>query len=445
MLRHKLNVTILVLAVVALAAVFGLERSSVRSVSAKDKGVYEQLQIFSDVLDLVKENYVEEVENKELIEGAISGMLKALDPHSSYLDPDAYKELQVETKGSFGGIGIEITIRDGVLTVVSPLEGTPAYQLGIEAGDQILQVDGEPTKDMSLMEAVKKMRGPKGTKVTLTIMRKGFTEPKDFIITRAVIAIKSVRKQTLESGYGYLRISHFQSTTLQDLRQALAELEEENRPMKGLILDLRNNPGGLLDQAVKISDEFLEEGLIVYTGGRSNSQNMRFEAHEETRPHPYPIIVLVNEGSASAPEIVAGALQDHKRALILGVKTFGKGSVQTVMPLRNGAALRLTTALYYTPSGRSIQAAGIEPDIVVERRLPEEHEMQHELKQRRVIREEDLKNHMDRDEKRPPEPAPELDEEVEIRERLKKDNQLARALEVLKSWDIFTRIKYGAE
>jgi carboxyl-terminal processing protease len=443
MFKRKFDLTIFVVLFISLTAIFGWERLSIENVSAKDKGVYEQLQVFSDVLDIVKENYVEEVEDEELVEGAISGMLKTLDPHSSYLNPDAYKELQVETKGSFGGIGIEITIRDGVLTVVSPLEGTPAHELGVQAGDQIIRVDGAPTKEMTLMEAVKKMRGPKGTKVVLTIMREGFTKAKEFVITRATIAIKSVRTKILEPGYGYLRLSQFQSTTLKDLRQALAKLEEENQPMKGLILDLRNNPGGLLDQAVKVSDEFLNEGLIVYTGGRLKSQDMRFEAHGNTQPHSYPIVILVNEGSASAAEIVAGALQDHKRAVVVGVKTFGKGSVQTVMPLRNGAALRLTTAIYYTPNGRSIQAKGIEPDIVVARQRPEEQEK--ESARSKVIREEDLKNHMDTEGKTPSNKTPEAAQQDEIKEQLEKDNQLARALEVLKSWEILSRIKYTNE
>jgi len=443
MLKRNLILTIFVVLVVALAAIFGWERLSIENVSAKDKEVYEQLQIFSDVLDIVQENYVHEVEDEELVEGAISGMLKTLDPHSSYLNPDAYKELQVETKGSFGGIGIEITIRDGMLTVVSPLEGTPADDLGIQAGDRILRVDGESTKEMTLMEAVKKMRGPKGTKVVLTIMREGFVKPKEFVVTRATVSIKSVRAKALETGYGYLRLSQFQSTTLRDLRQALAKMEEENQPMKGLILDLRNNPGGLLDQAVKVSDEFLNEGLIVYTGGRLKSQDMRFEAHGNNKSHPYPIVVLVNEGSASAAEIVAGALQDHKRAVVLGVKTFGKGSVQTVMPLRNGAALRLTTAVYYTPSGRSIQAKGIEPDIVVERKLTREQE--EEQTRPRVVREEDLKNHMDSEGQTPSDQTPEAAQQAEIREELEKDNQLARALEVLKSWEILSQMKYSTE
>jgi carboxyl-terminal processing protease len=440
---RKFRLTILVVMLVGLAAVFAWERLSIQKVSAEDKTVYEQLQIFSDVLDIVQENYVEEADSKELVEGAINGMLKTLDPHSSYLNPDAYKELQVETKGSFGGIGIEITIRDGFLTVVSPLEGTPAYDLGIEAGDQILRVDGESTKEMTLMEAVKKMRGPKGTKVVLTIMREGFAKPKDYVVTRATIAIKSVRAKTLEPGYGYLRLSQFQSTTAKDLGQALTKLEKENQPLKGLILDMRNNPGGLLDQAVKVSDEFLDEGLIVYTGGRLKSQDMRFEAHTNTRPHRYPIVVLVNEGSASAAEIVAGALQDHKRAVVVGVETFGKGSVQTVMPLRNGAALRLTTSLYYTPSGRSIQAKGIEPDIVVERELPRKRD--EDRGRLRVIREEDLKNHMDGEGETEAETKPEPTQESESKQQLESDNQLARALEVLKSWEILSQMKYAHE
>jgi carboxyl-terminal processing protease len=440
---RKLSLTVLVALLVGLSAIFVWDRLGIERVSAEDQTVYENLQIFSDVLDIVKENYVQKVESDELIEGAISGMLRTLDPHSSYLDPDAYKELQVETKGSFGGIGIEITVRDGVLTVVSPLEGTPAYELGIQAGDQILRVDGEPTKEMTLMEAVKKMRGPKGTNVVLTIMREEFTKPQDFVVTRDTIAIKSVRSKTLEPGYGYIRISQFQSSTARDLRKDISELEKENKPLKGLILDLRNNPGGLLDQAVKVSDEFLNEGLIVYTGGRLKSQDMRFEAHMNTRPHSYPVVVLVNEGSASAAEIVAGALQDHKRAVVVGVKTFGKGSVQTVMPLRNGAALRLTTALYYTPSGRSIQAKGIVPDIVVERTIT--RGMEDDRQGAKAIREEDLKNHMETGQKEPAGAEQDSDQGSTIQKELSRDNQLSRALDVLKSWEIFSQMKYGSQ
>jgi carboxyl-terminal processing protease len=332
--------------------------------SGSSKEEYYQLQIFSDVLDIVKENYVREVEEEKLIEGAISGMLKTLDPHSSYKNPDDYKELQVESKGSSGGIGIEITIHEGALTVVTAYEGAPAYESGIQSGDQIIRMDGELTKEMTLIEAVRKLRGPKGTKVVLTIVREEFTKPKDFVITKATVAIKSVRTRILEPGYGYIRLSQFQSSTLRDLSQALTKLEKENKPMKGLVLDLRNNPGGLLDQAVKVSDEFLDEGLIVYTGGRLKSQDMRFEAHKNTSPHAYPIVVLVNEGTAAGAEIVAAALQDHKRAVILGGKTYGQGSIQTVMPLRNGGALRLTTAMIYRPIGQPIQEEGITPDII---------------------------------------------------------------------------------
>jgi carboxyl-terminal processing protease len=290
------------------------------------------------------------------------------------------------------------------------------------------------------MEAVQKMRGPKGSKVILTIMREGFDKPKDFEVTRAIIPIKSVRAKTLEPGYGYVRLSQFQSTTATDLADALAKLEKENQPMRGLILDLRNNPGGLLDQAVKVSDEFLDEGLIVYTGGRVKSQDMRFMAHKNSEPHSYLIVVLVNEGTASAAEIVAGALQDHKRAVILGVKTFGKGSVQTVMPLRNGAALRLTTALYYTPNGRSIQAKGIEPDIVVERQAPPPKPKEERAKPK-AIREEDLKNHMEEEGGAAPEQKLEPADEAKAKEDLAKDNQLARALELLKSWELLSTIK----
>jgi len=433
------NIAVLLVILALSAGLFAWARWNSKGYSAEAKEVYEQLRVFSEALDLVKENYVRDVEDQKLIEGAISGMLKTLDPHSSYLDPEGYKELQVETKGSFGGIGVEITVRDGYLTVVSPLEGTPAYDLGIQAGDHILMVDGQPTKDMSLMEAVQKMRGPKGSKVILTIMREGFDKPKDFEITRAIIPIKSVRAKTLEPGYGYVRLSQFQSTTATDLADALAKLEKENQPMRGLILDLRNNPGGLLDQAVKVSDEFLDEGLIVYTGGRVKSQDMRFMAHKNSEPHSYLIVVLVNEGTASAAEIVAGALQDHKRAVILGVKTFGKGSVQTVMPLRNGAALRLTTALYYTPNGRSIQAKGIEPDIVVERQAPPPKPKEERAKPK-AIREEDLKNHMEEEGVAAPEQKPEPADEAKAKDDLAKDNQLARALELLKSWELLSTI-----
>jgi len=332
--------------------------------SATEEGTYEQLKLFASVYDLVQRYYVTEVEPQKLIYGAIEGMLRSLDPHSSFLKPTDYKELQIETKGSFTGIGIEISLRDGILTVVSPIEGTPAYKAGLKANDKIIKIEGKSTKNMGLIEAVKLLRGPKGTKVTISIFREGWNQLKDVTLTRDVIPIKSVRYHTLEQGYGYVRISNFQNKTSLELRKALNDLEKEGE-LKGLVLDLRNNEGGLLDQAVKVADQFLDEGLIVYTDGRIKDQIMRFTAHPDPEPSTYPIVILVNEGSASASEIVAGALQDHKRALVMGTQTFGKGSVQTIIPLEDGAAVRLTTALYYTPSGRSIQAKGIVPDIIV--------------------------------------------------------------------------------
>ena len=338
----------------------------VHKVSARSNKTYEKLRIFTEVLEIVKKNYVEEVNTEDLVTGAIEGMLDSLDPHSAYLSPDMYRELQVETKGSFGGLGIEIAIRDRILTVIAPIEDTPAYGAGIKAGDKILKIEGESTKGLSLMKCVEKLRGPKGTKVTITIMREGLAQPKDFTIVRDIIEIKSVKFKTLEKGYGYLRISQFQEQTSADLREALDALQKENpQGINGLIVDLRNNPGGLLDQAVAVVDFFLDHGLIVAVKGRGDGEKIMFKAHKEGTLPPWPIVVLVNHGSASASEIVAGALQDYGRGVILGTKTFGKGSVQTIIALEDGSGLRLTTARYYTPSGRSIQDEGIHPDVPV--------------------------------------------------------------------------------
>lgn len=419
--------------------------------SAATREAYEKLKLFADVLDIVEKNYVEEVKTGDLIYGSIKGMLETLDPHSSFMTPDDFKELQVETKGIFSGIGIEITLKDGILTIVSPIEGTPAYNAGLKAGDRILKIDGKTTKNMSLIEAVKKLRGPRGTKVTISILREGWSEIKDFALVRDVIPIHSVKHKTLEEGYGYARIINFQDKTSQDLKSALDDLEQQNKPLKGLILDLRNNPGGLLDQAVRVADEFIEDGIVVYTDGRIKSQNVRFTAHKGEKPHPYPIIVLVNEGSASASEIVAGALQDHKKAIILGAQTFGKGSVQTVIPLDDGSGLRLTTALYYTPSGRSIQAKGITPDIIVAGQFNLHKE---KMKKIKILREKDLEHHIKNDrEEAEPETPPDIGEEEEkpdtdkdkkddkdAGETSEEDIQLNRALQILKSWEIFSKI-----
>ncbi len=420
--------------------------------SAATREAYEKLKLFADVLDIVEKNYVEEVKTGDLIYGSIKGMLETLDPHSSFMTPDDFKELQVETKGIFSGIGIEITLKDGILTIVSPIEGTPAYNAGLKAGDRILKIDGKTTKNISLIEAVKKLRGPRGTKVTISILREGWSEIKDFALVRDVIPIHSVKHKTLEEGYGYARIINFQDKTSQDLKSALDDLEQQNKPLKGLILDLRNNPGGLLDQAVRVADEFIEDGIVVYTDGRIKSQNVRFTAHKGEKPHPYPIIVLVNEGSASASEIVAGALQDHKKAIILGAQTFGKGSVQTVIPLDDGSGLRLTTALYYTPSGRSIQAKGITPDIIVAGQFNLHKE---KMKKIKILREKDLEHHIKNDrEEAEPETPPDIGEEEEkpdtdkdkkddkdAGETSEEDIQLNRALQILKSWEIFSKVK----
>jgi carboxyl-terminal processing protease len=326
----------------------------------------EQLKIFAHALDVVQQQYAEPKTNQDLVYGAIQGSVGSLDPHSSFMTPDEFKELQVETKGKFSGIGIEITLKDRKLTVVSPIEGTPAFRAGIKAGDQIVKVDGTPTKNISITEAVRKIRGPKGSHVIITINRQGFTKPEDFSIVRDIIPIHSVKARLIQGGYGYIRVSNFQDNTDRDLRNFLTKMRQHQPPIKGLVIDLRNDPGGLLDQAVMVGDEFLSHGLIVKTEGRDARQRMSFNAHPgDPGERELPIVVLINEGSASASEIVAGALKDQHRALIMGTKSFGKGSVQTILPLGDGSALRLTTALYYTPSGRTIHEIGIHPDIEV--------------------------------------------------------------------------------
>lgn len=326
---------------------------------------YERLKVFTEVLSLIQANYVDETKPRDLIYGGIKGMLETLDPHSSFLPPDIFKEMQVETQGSFGGLGIEITVKDRQLTVVTPIEGTPADRAGLHPGDRIVKIDGNPTKDMTLIEAVKKLRGPKGTSVTLTILREESPGPFELTLVREVIEVKSVRAKDLGDGIAYIRIASFQERTGKDLLKAIEQFQKNG--ITALVLDLRNDPGGLLNQAVQVSDLFLDKGqLIVYTEGRIKNQDLRFSAEHGAQIPKVPMVVLVNGGSASASEIVAGAMQDWKRALVLGTKTFGKGSVQTVIPLSDGSGLRLTTAKYYTPKGRSIHGTGIVPDIVVE-------------------------------------------------------------------------------
>ena len=376
---------------------------------------YEQLKLFTDVLSIIQNQYVDETEPKEVIYGAVRGMLRTLDPHSSFMDPESYREMQVETSGSFGGLGIEITIRDDMLTVVAPIDGTPAWRAGIQPGDRIVKIEGLVTKDMSLADAVKKMRGPKGTKVTVTIMRDGTKDPFDVALTREVIQVQSIKSQELEPGIGYIRIRQFQERTAPDLIAAVEKFDKSGT-FSGLILDLRYNPGGLLSSAVEVSEEFLGDGkLVVYTEGRVRNQNMRFTAHAKHAITDVPLVVLVNGGSASASEIVAGAIQDHGRGVVLGTQTFGKGSVQTIIPLSDGSGLRLTTARYYTPKGRSIHGKGITPDIVIE--APKE----------------------DAAATKPNTPP------LSEAEQMKRDVQLQRAIEILKATRILDKTKPTAK
>jgi carboxyl-terminal processing protease len=413
-----------------------------RDLAAYNDETYKGLKLFSEVLELVEKNYVDPVEPNQLVEKAIEGMVQSLDPHSQFLPPEAFEELQVDTRGEFGGIGIVITFREKVLTVISPIQGTPAYEAGILAGDRIVEVDGEPTKDMALWEAVKMMRGPKGTKVVITIVREGEPEPIDFELVRDIIPIESVKAIEIRPGYGYVWVTNFQENTAEDLYAALSEFQAAEVPLKGVILDLRDNPGGLLDQAVRVTDLFLKEGEIVSIKGRQQKNTKRFSARSDDADFTFPMVVLINGGSASASEIVAGALQDHKRALVLGTTSFGKGSVQTVESLRGGYGLKFTIARYYTPNGRSIQAQGISPDIEIKRRILPPEEEDDAI---RRLKEKDLKNHLEPEAKQE---EKEIDAEMPKtrhspleNERLMKDFQVKRALEILVSYDIFKDMK----
>jgi carboxyl-terminal processing protease len=410
--------------------------------AAVERNAYKNLKTFTEVLDMVQKNYVEPIDSDKLMQGAINGMMKSLDPHSGFMTPVMYKELEDETRGSFGGIGIEISIKKDVLTVVSPIEDTPAFKAGVKTGDQILGIDGVSTKDITIADAVKKLRGPKDTRVTITIMREGMAKPRDIVITRSLIKIRSVKSQVYDKQIGYIRIASFQETTVEDVRKAVREVESKASPLKGIILDMRYNPGGLLSQAIEVSDLFLKSGDIVSTRGRSKNMESRAAAKDDGSEPTCPIVVIVNEGTASAAEIVSGALQDNGRAVILGTQTFGKASVQTVIPLEDGSALKLTTARYYTPKGRSIQAEGITPDIVVKLATrPNEEKNGPEEQQ---IRERDLKGHIKSDkelESRPPESKPEAPDQESKKEMdpLDQDNQLKNAIDILKSWDIFRK------
>ena len=426
--------------------------------AAKDR--YQDLQVFAKVLNLVQQYYVEEVDTHKLIYGGIKGMLAELDPHTNFLPPDVYKEFENETSGEFGGIGIEITVQNDILTVISPIEDTPAWEAGILANDKIVEINGQSTKGFSLAEAAQAMRGKRNSEVKMSIYRDGFDKPKMFSIKRGVVKVKSVKYTDLDNGYGYIRLTSFIENSAPDLEKALKDIQSKHKDIKGVIIDLRRNPGGLLDQAIKISDLFLEQGVIVSTIGRNKREKETVYAKKEGTYSGFPVVVLINESSASASEILAGALQDNKRALIMGQRSFGKGSVQSVVKLGDGSGLKLTVARYYTPSGRSIQAEGIQPDIVIEdvdadayRKSVIKHD---------VRREADITGHLvnekDPDEKRTSKTADtgdvsywwkqdpaKKDKPKNAREKLlTEDFQVIQAFNYLKAWGIMQKFSASA-
>jgi len=399
----------------------------------------DELRTFADVFNQIKQSYVEPVDDKTLLENAIRGMLSGLDPHSTYLDAKSFDELQVNTTGEFGGLGLEVGLEDGFVKVISPLDDTPAQKAGIEAGDLIIKIDGKPVKGMALNEAVDSMRGPRGSTIELTIVREGVHQPFDVKLKRDTIKVLSVKSRSLEPGFGYIRVAQFQANTGPEFRKAVEKLKKENKDLKGLVLDLRNNPGGILQSAVDVADAFIKEGLIVYTEGRLPNSKSQFRATPDDIAEGVPIVVLINGGSASASEIVAGALQDQKRAVIMGTASFGKGSVQTVMPLSETSAIKLTTARYFTPNGRSIQAHGIAPDVEIERAKFET------LPRGDNITEADLEGHL-----RNGDGGKESDSKARKQEQQDKlissDNQLYEALTLLKGLNILgvTTLNNGA-
>ena len=449
MKNKRLILTWVIILAIALSGVF-IGRLSIGSMRAEGED-YEYLKVFTEVLSLVKKNYVEEIKTKDLIYGAIKGMVNSLDPHSVFMPPETYKEMQLDTKGEFGGIGIQIELKDGVLTVIAPIEDTPAYDAGIKAGDIIININGESTRDMELPNAVSKMRGLKGTSVVITIMREGWEDTKNFTIVRDVIKVKSVKSKVIENNIGYVKLSQFKESSADDLEAALSQLEKQN--ITSLILDLRNNPGGLLNSAVDVSSQFLPAGKVVVSiKGRSGEKaeyrtedsNVSEQVGDSTLREgkkakmfsAIPMIVLVNQGSASASEIVAGALKDWNRAVILGVQTFGKASVQSVVPLSDGSGLSLTTARYYTPKGTSIQSTGITPDIIVKL------EQKNGAKELTVIREQDLERHLKNDQLEEKQKTPEETAPIEVSE--KDDIQLQRAIDLLKTWKVFKELPKAA-
>ncbi len=416
MIKLAAGIFILIaVSIITSVAISGIEKN-------KKEELYREVSLFSDALSIVQNDYVDEVKPKDLIYGALKGMLSGLDPHSQFLDPDTYNELKVDTEGKFGGLGIEITIKDNLLTVITPIEDTPAWKAGIKAGDRIVKIDNELTRDITLTEAVKKLRGKPATEVNLTVLREKDKKILDFKIVRDIIKVKDIKEaKILEDGIAYVRLVEFREDTPRELETNLERLEKEG--MKSLIFDLRNNPGGLLDIAVSVAEKFIEKGkLIVSTKGRKENQNMEFVSRESNPRLDMPLVVLVNEGSASGSEIVAGCLQDYKRAVILGTNTFGKGSVQTVIPLSDGSALKLTTSKYFTPLGRTIHGKGIKPDVAVEQPEVEITSKEKELKP------QDIFNELQKKEKSP---------EGELPKDYSADNQLMRAVDLLKAISVY--------
>lgn len=416
-------------------ALIPFSASFAKETPAEEKGLpLKELRIFADVFGRIQQDYVEPVTDRELLDHAIRGMLEGLDPHSSFLDEEHFKELQEGTSGEFGGLGIEVGLEDGFIKVIAPIDDTPAQKAGIKAGDLIIRLEGKPAKGMSLGDAVKIMRGKPGTTIKLAVQRSGERKPLEFEITRAVIKQASVKSRMLAPGFGYVRLAQFQAPTAEDMLRAIGKLQKQyGEPLKGLVLDLRNNPGGVLQGAVAVSDAFLEKGLIVYTQGRGKSAELKFNARPGDVLDGAPLVVLVNEGSASASEIVAGALQDHRRAVIMGRTTFGKGSVQTIVPISSKIAIKLTTARYYTPNGRSIQAEGIEPDIVLSK--VKIQELKKSLLQ---IREADLADHLASPDKKKP-AKNDAGNGVGGKKLLEEDYELNEALNLLKGISIFSK------
>ena len=436
--RHGLALALSFLAGIALTTVHTVWAE--KETPPENKLPLDELRTFTGVLDAVKQDYVEPVKDKDLLENAIRGMLSNLDPHSAFLDAEAFQDLQIGTSGEFGGLGIEVGQEDGFLKVIAPIDDTPAQRAGIRAGDLIIRLDDVSVKGMALSDAIQRMRGKPNTAITLTIVREGVRKPLKIKLIREVIQVKSVKSRLLEPGFGYLRITQFQAKTAQNLRQALQEVEQQNKgPLRGVVLDLRNNPGGVLNGAVDVADDFLEDGAIVQTKGRGDGSDQSFKATPGDLLKGAPLVVLVNGGSASASEIVAGALQDHHRALILGERTFGKGSVQTILPLGNGTAVKLTTARYYTPNGRSIQAQGIEPDIKLK---PFKVTNGVEGAESDTVKEADLTGHL-RNDKAPDESAPDARTAGAEGDLAQSDYPLYEALNLLKGMTLLQTRKNG--